>query len=364
MGKHDDDEFKSKFKKRNQSTLENTYKDRDKQSKGSAGGGKSIWDTEKLEENEIKLVKINSQKKGQYAWDLLPISFDPKIPYCEEVQVHGGVGSDNDNYICMKRYKDDKCYRCQKQNDLFREENDDNKDAIIKFYPQDRVAYLIYDRTVEFTEKEEPEPIIGVVTLPKKSCQGQIQDLVRDKKSGKIRDISDIEEDGEGQTVYFKVSIKDDKKRKFPNYESFSLEDRDAPIPKKVLKKLNALIEMAEEDSMNVLEWLFHIPTQKEIEESMKTENIKSGGKKKSKSKDDDDDDDDDEKETKSKKMDKKLLKMDIDELEDEINEMKSGQLISWAKKHGIDDIVDDDMSRREMVNAILEHVAEIQEDN
>ena len=365
MGKKDKDDFESKFEKRGQSTLEDTYNNRDMQSKGSGGGnGKTIFDIKKLEKYGINIVKIPI-KKAQYAWDFLPPAFSKDIPYTVDVPVHQAVGIDNDSFICMKRFKTGDCHRCKIQQKMF--QNEEPTDKVKRLYPQDRIAFIFYDRTIEFTDKETPEPRISIATLPKKACQPQIQDLVRNKKTQKIYDISDISEDGEGKTVYFQVNIKEGDKEKgkqapkFPNYVSFALEDREEPIPRKVIKKLVELIEDAEEENMNAIEYLLHFPDDAEIEKSMATEN-NNEEKTGKKLKDSGDDDRKQQRSSSDNVSEKKLKKMDIDDLEEELKEMKSEKILSWAEKYDLEDIVNEDMSKREMVSTLLEHIAELQD--
>lgn len=344
---------KDKFKKKSSDTLQRAWENRDKQSKLSSVG-KSIFNEEMMEKYGITEIKYT--KKGEYWFAVLPISHEEDVPYFEEVSIHGNVGIDNDSYLCMERYKEDgDCYRCTVQKHGWKKYDKSDpkiKSQLVAMYPNDRCIYLVYDLTDKLSKDEDVEPVIHLWNAPKKdSAHERLQDAVRNKKTGEIVDISDLGKDG--KIVYMKVTIKEVKEGEgkkagnYPQYGSFELIDRDDELPDELLEALDKIVSDAEEENMNAIQYLLHYPEEGEIEESMKTEIFESG-----------EEDEPPVKSDKKKKTTfKKEKKVDLDELQEELEGMSKIKLKIWCKEKKLwDEIVDDSLEKDEMIETILEY--------
>jgi len=254
----------SKFQRRSQSVLDKTYESREDRSK-AGGMGKLIFEKEILEEFGITEFQPTA---GDRFIEILPISFDPNIPYFRETCVHFSVGFSQDQFICPHRFLGQKCYRCEVQQRLFRV-NKSVTDEIKRLYPSDRIVYLLWERTKELLEEEAPDFHLQLWNAPKKKVHSKIQNLTRDKLKRTTLDISDVTTD-EGRTIGLTIERQGD----FPDYSGFELHARQEPIPEEVLEQLEAIIITAEERGYKKysLDMFFHIPEYDEIKESMMTE--------------------------------------------------------------------------------------------
>ena len=115
--KDDDDDIRSKFKKRNKNVLKETYDDKDKRS-SMFGDTKGIFNKEVLEELGLEEFKINAKKGGSYFLEALPCSFDEDIKYFLECAVHYRVGMDGHTFVCPQRFLSKPCFRCNLQKKL------------------------------------------------------------------------------------------------------------------------------------------------------------------------------------------------------------------------------------------------------
>jgi hypothetical protein len=273
--------IRDKFKKRDVTTLEKTYENRDKQTK-SGSMGKTIFNPEILSNFEIEEWQPH-QVVGDHFFDIMPVSFIPHIPYHFECQVHFAVGFAKDAFICPHHAHRKHCYRCEQQAKLYRKKDeylnekrwseDKFKDAAKKLYPQDRIAYLLWKRTEELLGDEPPDFTLRVWNAPKTAVHQEIQGKVRDKINRSTLDISDVSPDGEGRTVAMEVAKKKTSAGTFPNYGSFDLHKREKPIPNEILEQLDTLITEAESEGFqNAIEYLLHYADYEEIKESMITE--------------------------------------------------------------------------------------------
>jgi len=347
----------SKFKKRTSETLEKTWNKRTRKSGGASG--KDIYDHDKLDKYGIQIMQVNTQKDGEYFFNQLPQSFDGDVEPHEEVSIHYQCGIKNDQMICMERYTEGKenCHRCNLQKEGWRKygkEDKKIKTVLAGMYPQDKVIYLLEDLSPKYLKDEEPDGILYIKDFPKKGVHAKIQDEVRDKKTGRMTDIADLED--EGKLIYMKVTIKEDKEKnaKFPEYGSFDLMDRDLPVNKKVLKTLEKLIEDASEEGMTAIQYLLHFPEEGEMKKIMETEVF-----------DFDLSSDDAPKTKKEKEKDRKNVKeedgeIDIQELEETLNEMKSTFVIKkFCKENDIYEVIEGCDERDEMIEAILTYFSE-----
>lgn len=273
--------LRDKFKKRDTSTLEKTYEDRDKQTK-SGSMGKSIFDQEKLAAFGIEEWQPH-QTVGDHFYEILPVSFIPHIPYHFETNVHFAVGFAKDAFICPHQAHRKPCYRCEYQAKVYRKKEeylnekrwseDKFKDFAKKYYPQDRIIYLIWERTAELLGDEPANFTIRVWNAPKVAVHQEIQSKVRDKINRTTLDISDVSPDGEGRTVAMEVSKRKTAAGTFPGYGSFDLHKRENPIPDEILEQLDVFITEAEAEGFkNAIEYLLHYADYDEIKESMQTE--------------------------------------------------------------------------------------------
>jgi hypothetical protein len=344
----------TKFQRRSEGTLQKAYENREKRSSGITG--KTIFNTGRMEEYGVLEKKMTSP--GEYYFNILPISFDTNISYFEEVPVHMNCGIDNDHFICMERYSEEKCFRCSIQKKGWRSYNKNDpkqKNALVGMFPSDRCIYLIQDVTEKNLEDGEIDENIYIWNAPKKGAHEELQDSVRDKKTQRILDISDMSEDNDthGRIVYMKVTVResvDDKtkqKKKFPQYGSFSLVERDDPIPDSIKERLQEIIEAAEEDNgKNAVQFLLHYPEEGEIEESMKSENFEIG-----------EDNENDEPPTRKPFVKKQKKEMNLEELREELEEKSKIKIKVWAKENNLwDEIIDDSLNKEEMIEAIIEH--------
>ena len=272
---------RDKFKKRDTSTLEKTYENRDKQSK-SGSMGKTIFNHEILSAFEIEEWQPHLVI-GDLFYDILPVSFIPHIPYHWECQVHFAVGFAKDAFICPHQAHRKHCYRCEQQAKLYRAKEeylnekrwseDKFKNAAKKLYPQDRIVYLLWKRTEELLGDEPPDFTLRVWNAPKVAVHQEIQGKVRDKINRTTLDISDVSPNGEGRTVAMEVSKRKTSAGTFPGYGSFDLHKRENPIPNEILTQLDTLITEAEDQGFqNAIEYLIHYADYDEIKESMQTE--------------------------------------------------------------------------------------------
>jgi len=273
--------IRDKFKKRDTSTLEKTYENRDKQTK-SGSMGKTIFNHEILSTFEIEEWQPHLVI-GDHFYDILPVSFIPHIPYHWECQVHFAVGFAKDAFICPHQAHRKQCYRCEVQSKLYRKKEEylnekrwseeKFKNAAKKLYPQDRIVYLLWKRTEELLGDEPPDYTLRVWNAPKVAVHQEIQGKVRDKINRTTLDISDVSPDGEGRTVAMEVSKRKTSAGTFPGYGSFDLHKRENPIPNEILEQLDTLITEAEDQGFeNAIEYLIHYADYEEIKESMQTE--------------------------------------------------------------------------------------------
>jgi hypothetical protein len=258
--------LRNKFKKRNQSILEKTYEERNERSK-AGGGGRPIFNQELMQEFGIEDFKT---VQGDRFVELLPISFEDNIPYFKEISVHFGVGFNQDAFICVNRLNNGRCFRCEFQNKMWRDQVTYTKDDAKKLYPLDRCVYLLWERTKELVDGESPDYTFQLWAAPKTKVHGEIQARVRNKITGKTLDLSDVSENGDGRTISFTIKK---NKGEFPEYRAFDLLERDMPIPDEVIEKLDQIISYAiEQGYNNCIEMFYNIPDYDEIKESMETE--------------------------------------------------------------------------------------------
>lgn len=259
--------LRNKFKKRNASVLDKMYEEKDERSKGGSLG-RRIFDQDKMKEFGVE--DFTTEARDVFV-EVMPLSFDTSVPYCKELSVHFGVGINNDAYICMNRYSNQKCFRCEKQSIIFRDPT--RKDEAVKLYPTDRACYLLWDRSKELVESETPDYTLKLWASPKKNFHGEVQAKVRNKITRTNLDISDLSEGGDGRTLSFTIGVKKSEKGVFPEYKAFELIERDKSIPDKILEKLDAIFTAAEEQGYsNCIDMFLNIHEYDELKEAMESE--------------------------------------------------------------------------------------------
>ena len=366
--------LRDKFKKKDTTILEKMYNEREEKSKAGVGG-KSCFNQEMLEKFNVKEFRPHL---GDNYIEILPASYDANTPYVFECAIHYSVGVSKDQFICLQRYSGKKCFRCDEQQKMYREHPKGTKptDEIKALYPTDRAIWIMWDRTAEIAENEDPEYQISIWAAAKTKVHAEIQSIVRDKKKKVTLDISDVEEDGDGRTVSFEMIQKN--KSDYPTYKGFSLLDRDEPIPDEILEQLDEIFSAAEEGNYkHPLEMFLHIPSPDEIKESMLTEmdDEEDEKPKSKKNKKDVEEDEEDEKPAKGK--DKKKKNKDIDEdmvakleeLKEDLTEMKDFKFKKWCKENDYEEALEI-KDREEAVEAIVDDLyskiveGEIEEDD
>lgn len=345
----------SKFQRRSQSVLDKTYESREDRSK-AGGMGKQIFEKEVLEEFSITEFQPTA---GDRFIEILPISFDPNVPYFRETCVHFSVGFSQDQFICPHRFLGQKCYRCEVQQRLFRV-NKSVTDEIKRLYPSDRIVYLLWERTKELLEEEAPDFHLQIWNAPKKKVHSKIQNLTRDKLKRTTLDISDVTTN-EGRTIGLTIERQGD----FPDYSGFELHQRQDPIPEEILEQLEAIIVTADERGYKrySLDMFFHIPEYDEIKESMLTE--EDGGEEQQEESNGESvkqtrfPRQQKEKEpthgTQSKEAVEKEVIEYCEELSKELAELKSFGFNKWCRENNYEEAIGMDQS--EAIEAIVEDV-------
>jgi hypothetical protein len=340
----------SRFKKRTQTVLEKTYDSREDRSK-AGGMGKLIFEKEVMTEFQITEFQPTA---GDRFIEILPISFDPNIPYFRETCVHFTVGFSQDQFICPHRFLGQKCYRCEVQQRLFRV-NKSVTDEIKRLYPSDRIIYLLWERTKELLEEEAPDYSLQLWNAPKKKVHSKIQNLTRDKLKRTTLDISDVSTD-EGRTIGLTIERQGD----FPDYSGFELHPRQEPIPEEILEQIEKIVVTAEERGFlkYSLDMFLHIPEYDEIKESQLTEDDSA-----EKPADDNSDPKrfprQEKKEEihqgKTKENSEKEILQYCEELNKELEEMKSFGFNKWCRENDYGEAIG--MDKTEAIEAIIEDV-------
>jgi hypothetical protein len=274
--------LRDKFVKRDTGTLEKTYEERDKQTKAGSMG-KSIWNLEMLEQYGIEEWQPH-QTVGDHFFEIMPVSFIAHVPYHFETCVHFAVGFAKDAFICPQLSHRKPCFRCETQAKLYRKKDeylnsgmseDKFKDIAKKYYPQDRILYLIWERTQELLGEEAANHILKVWNAPKVAVHQEIQNKVRDKINRTTLDISDVHPGGEGRTIAMEVTKRKTSRGTFPGYSAFDLHKRENPIPDEILEQLDVITTDAQEQGFkNAIEMFLHYADYEEIKESMATEEM------------------------------------------------------------------------------------------
>lgn len=257
--------IRNRFQKRSASVLDKTWEDRNERSKGGSTG-RPLFNQELMAQFGIEDFKTTV---GDRFIEILPISFEANQAYFTEISVHFGVGFANDAFICMQRFNRQRCYRCERQAVMWRDQVTYTKDQAKALYPTDRAVYLLWERTKELIDGEEPDFTFQIWAAPKSKVHSEIQEKVRDKLHRHTLDISDVHEGGEGRTVGFTIVKQGD----FPDYKAFDLIPRETPIPDEVLEKLASIVEYANEQGYtNALEVFYNLHEYDELKEAMETE--------------------------------------------------------------------------------------------
>jgi hypothetical protein len=363
----------SKFKKRNTELLDKIYGERDKRTTANYSG-KRVLNQELLEEHGMA---DHAPSIGDHFFEILPPSYSDNEPYFLEVPVHFNIGLNNDSFICVDRYKGrnvrvkDECHRCKVQRSIYKSLGDKRaegklKDYVVSLYPTDRIAFLIWDRTDELLKQEDPEYKLQIWVAPKESIHKEIQEKARNKIAGVQLDVSDISPDGEGRTIGYTMTK---NKGDYPKYGSLELIPREKPLPKEIVKKLDELLTIAEENGYNnAIEMFLNIPDQNDIKDAMEEDENNPEAKETNRENDDDETTEEKQEAKPKASLRDRLKKMkepepepeqedDIEdelmELQTELESMSAFKFKMWCKKNGYEEALE--FPQQEAVLAIID---------
>ena len=216
--------------------------------------------------------------------------------YVLDFYTHRGVGPSEKTVLCLKNTYGKPCPICEYSASLRKAGKEEEAKAL---KPSRRVAYNIEDL-------KEPGKL-KVFETSHYLFEKELIEEARDDDEGGFIDFADEEE---GMEIKFRATKVKKGDMEFNEFKSFSFEDRDKPISKKLL------------DSAISFDELLTVPTYEEVEKILYGDDEEEPKKPSKKSKPvEDDDEDDEEDEPAPKKSAKK--KSDDDE-EDEEPALKS----------------------------------------
>lgn len=235
--------------------------------------------------------------------------------YVLDFFTHRGVGPGEKTVLCLKNTFGKPCPICEQASAL-RKAGKEKEAGALK--PSRRVVYNIQDL-------KEPEKL-KVFETSHYLFEKELIEEARDDDEGGFIDFADEEE---GMEIKFRASKVSKNNMEFTEFKSFSFEDRDEPIDKKLL------------DSAISFDELLTVPTYEEVEKILYGDDDEDEDEedekpaKKSKSKSDEEDDEDEDEEKPSKKSGKpkfepvkksKSDEEDDDEDEDEDEEQEDDE--------------------------------------
>ena len=178
---------------------------------------------------------------------ILP-TYEPKEDrwtFYHVVYYHGGVGVNEDNYLCNARMFDKKCYICEAKAryimECERRGEEPDDDRMRALSPAKKVLYNVRVVTDQKTEDEGNK----IFEAPGKKIHSAVLGLCVNKRTGAVVSLTDIED---GRDVQF---TKEGKGLK-TDYVGVQLLERD-PIPEEW------------QDDLVVLAECYHIPTYEEV---------------------------------------------------------------------------------------------------
>ena len=250
---------KSSLSKRYQSSYE---------SKGGNSNRNSVLDYSKVD-GEIEFF---SPKEGRNRINIIPYEIKTKnhplvkkgemeigdIDYVMDIWVHKNVGPAEKNVICLKNTFGKPCPICEHASMLRKKgEEDEAKDL----KPSRRVIYNVEDL-------KEP----GKVKVFESShylFEKELIDEARDDEEGGFINFADPEE---GKEIKFRASKTSQGGFEFNEYKSFSFEDREEPLSKKLLAKAISFDEILNVPTSEEVEKIFFGNTEDDEQEEIEEE--------------------------------------------------------------------------------------------
>ena len=276
-------------------------------SKGGNGNRNSVLDYSKVDGE----VEFFTPKEGRNRINIVPYEIKSKnhplvrkgemeigdIDYVMDLWVHKGVGPAEKNVICLKNTFGKPCPICEHASMLRKKgEEDEAKDL----KPSRRVIYNVEDL-------KEPGKV-KVFETSHYLFEKELIDEARDDEEGGFVNFADPEE---GKEIKFRASKTSQGGFEFNEYKSFSFEDREEPISKKLLAKAISFDEILNVPTTEEVEKIFF----GDVDDEENEEDKEEGPKPAKKATKVDDEEDVEEQEEKPKKPAKSE---DEDEEEDE----------------------------------------------
>jgi len=196
---------------------------------------------------EFQSMLWKPKSEETHVISILP-TFEPKEDrwtFFHIVYYHGGVGINEDNYLCNARMFDKKCYICEAKAryimECERKGEEPDDDRMRALSPSKKVLYNVRVVTDQKTEDEGNK----IFEAPGKKIHSAVLGLCVNKRTGAVVSLTDIED---GRDVQF---TKEGKGLK-TDYVGVQLLERD-PIPE---EWQDDLVELAN---------CYHIPTYDEV---------------------------------------------------------------------------------------------------
>lgn len=180
--------------------------------------------------NKIDIIPFKAGKRN-------PTYKEGQFTYVLDYWVHKGIGTNNDNIVCLAKNFHKPCPICE-EIEKMRADGRDYETEIKPLTAKRRVAYNVVaagkDDDVKIFETSH-------FLFEKELIEGAMED-------GEIVCFADLGD--EGKTVVFKTSEEEFGKNKFFKFKNFSFEDRDETYPENFYKKAYVLDEL-----LNVLSY-------------------------------------------------------------------------------------------------------------
>ena len=202
------------------------------ESKGGNSNSNSVIDYRKVDD-----VEFFSPKEGKNKINIIPYEIkSPNHPlvkkgemeigemdYVMDIWVHKNIGPSETNVICLKNTYGKACPICEHMA-MLRKKGEEDEANDLK--PSRRVIYNVEDC-------KEPGKI-KVFETSHYLFEKELIDEARDDEEGGFTDFADPDE---GKEIKFRASKVSKGGYEFNEYKSFSFEDREEPVSKKLLAK-------------------------------------------------------------------------------------------------------------------------------
>ena len=283
------------------------------ESKGGNTNRNSVLDYSKVD-GEIEFF---SPKEGRNRINIIPYEIKSKnhplvkkgemeigdIDYVMDIWVHKNVGPAEKNVICLKNTFGKPCPICDHASMLKKKGEEDEAKEL---KPSRRVIYNVEDL-------KEPGKV-KVFETSHYLFEKELIDEARDDEEGGFINFADPEE---GKEIKFRASKTSQGGFEFNEYKSFSFEDREEPLSKKLLAKAISFDEILNVPTSDEVEKIFFGDTEEDEQEEVEEAPKKSVKK--------EDLDDEDESKSISKKM-KDESEVQITMSDEKLTEFKSAK--------------------------------------